>query len=107
VPCCVALTAKSALVLGRLRGNDNDAIPGTGALFAMQDTRWDHGLRVTGDGQGVVGYAGAVLLRKLADRCGLTAALGPALARAGKSPLVDRGSRWCRWRSRSRLGSRA
>jgi hypothetical protein len=57
----------------------------------MQDTRWDQGLRVTGDGRGVVGHAGAVLLRKLADQCGLTAALGPALARAGKSPLADRG----------------
>jgi hypothetical protein len=34
---------------------------------------------------------GAVLLRKLADQCGLTAALARALARAGKSPLVDRG----------------
>ena len=57
----------------------------------MQDTGWDHALKVTGDGAGLVGHAGAVLLRKLADRAGLTAALGPALARAGKSPLVDRG----------------
>jgi len=57
----------------------------------MQLTRWDHGLKVTGDGQGLVGHAGAVLLRKLADQSGLTAALGPALARAGRSPLVDRG----------------
>src|SRR3984893_7583562 len=57
----------------------------------MQDTRWDHGLTVTGEGQGVVGHAGAVLLRKLADRAGLTAALGAALARKGKFPLVDRG----------------
>ena len=32
-----------------------------------------------------------MLLRKLADRAGLTAALGAALARAGKFPLVDRG----------------
>jgi len=32
-----------------------------------------------------------VLLRKLAGQAGLTAALGPALARAGKFPLVDRG----------------
>jgi hypothetical protein len=31
-----------------------------------------------------------VLLRKLADQAGLTAALGPALERAGKFPLVDR-----------------
>jgi hypothetical protein len=46
---------------------------------------------VTGDGEGLVGHAGAVLLRKLADRAGLTGALGPALARAGKSPLIDRG----------------
>jgi len=43
------------------------------------------------DGQGLVGHAGAVLLRVLADGSGLTAALGPAFARAGKSPLVDRG----------------
>ena len=57
----------------------------------MQDTGWDHALKVTGDGEGLVGHAGAVLLRKLADRAGLTGALGPALARAGKSPLIDRG----------------
>ncbi len=57
----------------------------------MQDTRWDHGLKVTGEGEGLVGYAGAVLLRKLADQAGLTGALGSALARAGKSPLIDRG----------------
>ena len=57
----------------------------------MQDTSWDHALKVTGDGEDLVGHAGAVLLRKLADRAGLTAALGPALARPGKSPLIDRG----------------
>jgi hypothetical protein len=32
-----------------------------------------------------------VLLRKLADQCGLTSALGAALGRKGKFPLVDRG----------------
>ena len=57
----------------------------------MDDTRWDHGLKVTGEGEGLVGHAGAVLLRKLADQAGLTAALGAALARAGKFPLIDRG----------------
>jgi hypothetical protein len=57
----------------------------------MQDTPWDHALKVTGEGEGLAGHAGAVLLRKLADQAGLTAALGPALARAGKFPLVDRG----------------
>jgi hypothetical protein len=57
----------------------------------MQDTGWDHALKVTGDGESLVGHAGAVLLRKLADQAGLTAALGSALTPAGKSPLVDRG----------------
>ncbi len=46
---------------------------------------------MTGEGQGLAGHAGAVLLRKLADQAGLTAALGSALARAGKFPLVGRG----------------
>ena len=57
----------------------------------MKDTPRDHGLLVTAEDGGLVGHAGAVLLRKLADRAGLTAALGSALARAGKFPLVDRG----------------
>jgi hypothetical protein len=56
----------------------------------MEDTRWDHGLKVTGEGEGLVGHAGTVLLRKLADQAGLTAALGSALTRAGKFPLIDR-----------------
>jgi hypothetical protein len=59
--------------------------------LVLQHTRWDHGLKVTADGAGLAGHAGAVLLRELAGQCGLTAALGPALARAGKSPLADRG----------------
>src|SRR5260370_21086344 len=62
-----------------------------GALFVMQDTGWDYALKVAGDGEGLVGHAGAVLLRRLADQGGLTGALGWALARAGKFPLVDRG----------------
>ena len=33
----------------------------------MEDTRWDHALKVTGDGKGLVGHAGAILLRKAAD----------------------------------------
>ncbi len=57
----------------------------------MKDTPWDHGLRVTAEADGLVGHAGAVLLRKLADQAGLTAALRSALARSGKFPLVDRG----------------
>jgi hypothetical protein len=57
----------------------------------MQDTRWDHALKVTGGGTGLVGHAGAVLLRKAADQAGLTAGLSAALRKAGTSPRLDRG----------------
>ena len=56
-----------------------------------KDTRWDQNLSVAADACGPVGHAGAVLLRKLADQCGLTPALGAALGRKGKFPLIDRG----------------
>ena len=56
-----------------------------------KDAGWEHALKVTGNGDGLVGHAGAVLLRKLADRAGLTGALGPALGRPGRFPLADRG----------------
>ncbi|GAA2017667.1 hypothetical protein GCM10009799_52060 [Nocardiopsis rhodophaea] len=42
-------------------------------------TRWDRGLSVTTDGKHLVGHAGAVLLRKLADGTGLTRALTDVL----------------------------
>ena len=49
-------------------------------------------LSVTADGKnGLIGHAGAVLLRKLADQCRADGAAGEALARTGKSPLLDRG----------------
>jgi len=56
-----------------------------------KDTRWDRNLSVAADADGLIGHAGAVLLRKLADQCGLTSALSAALGRRGKFPLVDRG----------------
>ena len=56
-----------------------------------KDTRWDQNLSVAADAEGLIGHAGAVLLRKLADQCGLTSALGAALGRRGKFPLIDRG----------------
>ncbi len=57
----------------------------------MQHNGWDHGLKVTGDGTGLAGHCGGVLLRKLADQCGLTAALDAALTRAGTFPQLSRG----------------
>src|SRR5437773_71942 len=56
-----------------------------------KDMRWDRNLSVSADAGGLIGHAGAVLLRKLADQCGLTSALGAALVRKGKFPLIDRG----------------
>ena len=57
----------------------------------MQHNGWDHALKVTADGKGLVGHAGAILLRKAADQAGLTAALSAALRKKGTSPLLDRG----------------
>ena len=57
----------------------------------MKDTPWDHALEVTGDGSGLVGHAGGILLRKLADGCGLTAALKEALSLKGTFPQLSRG----------------
>ena len=57
----------------------------------MQHNGWDHALKVTADGAGLVGHAGAVLLRKAADQAGLTPGLAAALRKAGKSPVFDRG----------------
>ena len=73
----------------------------------MHDTRWDHALKVTGGGTGLLGHAGAVLLRKAADQAGLTAGLSAVVRKTGTSPLLDRGLLWCRWRSRSRWAPRA
>jgi hypothetical protein len=52
----------------------------------MQDNGWDHALKVTGGGTGLVGHAGAVLLRKAADQAGLTAGLSAVLGSV--SPTV-------------------
>jgi hypothetical protein len=57
----------------------------------MQLNGWDHALEVTADGNGLVGHCGGILLRKLADQCGLTAELDAALAQRGTSPQVSRG----------------
>src|ERR1700749_1357981 len=57
----------------------------------MQHNGWDHALKVTADGKGLVGHAGAVLLRKAADQAGLTAALSGALRRSSTPQFLDRG----------------
>ena len=57
----------------------------------MQSTAWSKDLRVTADGTGVVSHVGAAVLRMLADRAGLTAAMSAGLARRGRWPGHDRG----------------
>ena len=58
----------------------------------MQHNGWDHALKVTAGGTGLVGHAGAVLLRKAADQAGLTGLLSGALRKKGTSPAFDRGA---------------
>jgi hypothetical protein len=58
----------------------------------MQDNGWDRALKVTAGGKGLVGHAGAILLRKAADQLGLTSLLSGALAERRKSPRLDRGA---------------
>jgi hypothetical protein len=53
---------------------------------------WDQRLRVASGGKGLVGHAGAILLRRCADRTGLTSGLNKVLPR-GKGPgWWDRGT---------------
>jgi hypothetical protein len=52
---------------------------------------WSRGLSVEVGGAGTVASAGIVLPRLLADRVGLTTGLSGAVARAGFTPLRDRG----------------
>ena len=56
----------------------------------MKVTGWLKGLEVTAGGTGIVSHAGLALLRALADRTGLTAALSKALA-SDRVLVHDRG----------------
>ena len=83
--------AKSALVPG-IYGLPHLVLPRNGALFAMQhNNEWDRALKITADGRGLIGHAGAVLLRKAVHQAGLTAQLSRAMRVTGSSPLLDRG----------------
>ena len=74
----------------------------------MQHNGWDHALKVTADGTGLVGHAGAVLLRKAADQAGLTAAAERGAAEEGHVAAVRPGHRaGLAGGRRSRSGPRA
>lgn len=57
----------------------------------MQGTGWARGLELRGDDERLVAHAGALPLRLLAARTGLTAGLSTAMARRGFDPTYDRG----------------
>ena len=67
----------------------------------MNVTMWSNGLEVTGDGTGIVSHAGLGLLRRLADKTGVTSGFSRALA-AGRVLGHDRAGCWPTWRARSR-----
>lgn len=56
-----------------------------------QLTGWAKDMRVTADGQGVVGMVGVMALRMLADRTGLTQGISTVLSKPGFFPVHDRG----------------
>ncbi|MBB5489783.1 IS1380 family transposase [Nocardiopsis metallicus] len=56
----------------------------------MHEPTWDHRLSVTANSTNLVGHAGAVLLRQLADRTGLTRALATALPTSTANGWRDR-----------------
>lgn len=57
----------------------------------MDVTGWSRDLSVEVGGRGVINHAGAVAVRLIADRTGLTRGLSRALARRGFTPVHDRG----------------
>jgi hypothetical protein len=57
----------------------------------VQGTSWADGLEFTGDDDRLVGLAGALPLRLLAERTGLRAGASAAMRRRGFDPVYDRG----------------
>ncbi len=57
----------------------------------MQGTSWADRLELVGDDDRLVGFAGALPIRLLAERSGLRAGLSTAMARRGFDPVYDRG----------------
>lgn len=58
---------------------------------SVQSISWADGLELIGDDDRLVGLAGALPLRLLAERTGLRSGLSGAMRRAGFDPVYDRG----------------
>jgi len=57
----------------------------------VQGSSWADRLELVGDDDRLVGFAGALPIRLLAERSGLRAGLSTAMARRGFDPVYDRG----------------
>jgi hypothetical protein len=57
----------------------------------VQGSSWADGLEFVGDDDRLVGFAGALPLRLLAERTGLRGGMSAAMARRGFHPVYDRG----------------
>src|SRR5262249_16639102 len=64
--------------------------PSSRSTLQVNVTAWAKGLEVSGDGAGIVSHAGLGLLRRLADKTGLTGGLSRALV-SGRVLGHDRG----------------
>jgi hypothetical protein len=56
----------------------------------VESTGWDRRLSVVADGKRLIGHAGAVLLRRCADRTGVTEALAGVLPSGAATGWRDR-----------------
>ncbi|MFB7601147.1 IS1380 family transposase [Streptomyces sp. NPDC056160] len=61
-----------------------------GTFLVVESTGWDRRLSVVADGKRLIGHAGAVLLRRCADRTGLTDALAGVLPSSTAAGWRDR-----------------
>jgi Transposase DDE domain group 1 len=82
---------ESACRVRETGGVESTGFTSTEGTFEVDFTAWSRNLRVTADGEGIVALAGAVPVRMLADRSGLTGGLSGVLARRGFTPVHDRG----------------
>jgi hypothetical protein len=57
----------------------------------VQHSSWADRLEFVGDDDRLVGFAGALPVRLLAERAGLRAGLSAAMTRRGFTPVYDRG----------------
>ncbi len=61
-----------------------------GTFLVVERTGWDRRLSVVADGKGLIGHAGALLLRRCADGTGLTGALAKVLPSSAVAGWRDR-----------------